>query len=213
MIETSRVSERGHSLPVSAILLAGGASRRMGGLNKALLKVGRVTIVERVAHTLASIFSEVVVITNTPEAFAFLGLPMHPDLKLGQGSLGGLYTGLTVCSTGHGFLAACDMPFLCKGCIEHMVTLIDRNDVVIPRVRGWLEPLHAIYSSSCLPHIKESLDAGNLQINSFFPKVQVREVDDNELGRYDPQFLFTVNVNRPEDLNTAQEIARKLDQE
>lgn len=213
MTSILRVSDSGQPLPVSAILLAGGASRRMGGLNKALLKVGRETIVERVAHTLASLFAEVIIITNTPDTFAFLDLPMFGDLRIGMGSLGGLYTGLTECHTDYGFLAACDMPFLCKECIEHMVSLIDDNDVVIPRIRGWLEPLHAIYSRTCLPHIDASLDAGKLQIASFFPKVKIREVVDDELSRFDPSFLFTMNVNRPEDLELARQLARGLDNE
>ncbi len=153
----------------------------MGGLNKALLKVGRVTIVERVVDTLAAIFPEVIVITNTPDNFAFLGLPMFRDLRRGQGSLGGLYTGLTVCSMDHGFLVACDMPFLSGKTIEHMLSLIEDNDVVVPRLTGGLEPLHAVYSRRCLPHIAALLDAGDLKIINFFPHVKVREVPEEDL--------------------------------
>jgi molybdenum cofactor guanylyltransferase len=198
---------------VSAILLAGGASRRMGGLNKALLKVGRVTIVERVVHALSGIFPEVMVITNTPDDFAFLGLPMFRDLRRGFGSLGGLYTGLTVSTMDHGFLVACDMPFLSAKAIEHMLALIEDNDVVIPRLSGGLEPLHAVYSRRCVPHIGALLDAGDLKIINVFPHVKVREVPEEDLIRLDPRLLFAMNVNTPEALSNAQALARELDGE
>jgi molybdopterin-guanine dinucleotide biosynthesis protein A len=209
----SRVSRSEVSSQVSAILLAGGASRRMGGRNKALLKVGRVTIVERVVNTLAPIFPEVIVITNSPDDFAFLGLPMFRDLRRGMGSLGGLYTGLTACSMDHGFLVACDMPFLSGKTIEHMLSLIEDNDVVIPKLSGGLEPLHAVYSRRCLPGIAALLDAGDLKIINLFPEVKVREVPEEDLARFDPRLLFAMNVNTPEGLNNAQALARELDGE
>ena len=213
MTTKPRVTESGRVPATSGIVLAGGASRRMGGRNKALLKIGRVTIVERVVNTLATIFPEVIVITNTPDAFAFLGLPMFGDLRVGRGSLGGLYTGLSVCSMEHGFLVASDMPFLSRESIEHMLWLIDDNDVVVPRTSGGLEPLHAVYSRRCIPSIETLLDAGDLKIVNFFPNVKVREVHEEELIPSDPRLLFTMNVNRPEDLEAAQALARELDGE
>jgi len=183
----------------------------MGGQTKALLKVGRVTMVERVTDTLKAIFPEVIVITNTPEKFAFLGLPMFKDLERGQGSLGGLYTGLSACSHDHGFLVACDMPFLSGKTIAYMTSLIEDNDVVVPRISGYWEPLHAIYSRRCLPHIRALLEVRDLAIVNFFPKVKVREAQEEDIIRLDPRLLFAMNVNTPEALNEAQALARELD--
>ena len=143
----------------SGIILAGGESRRMGGVNKALLEVGGQRIVERVAAILGRIFEEVIVITNSPEEYDFLGLPMFTDLRPGYGSLGGLYTGLHRCGGAHGFIAACDMPFLVESVIRHLVGLAEGHDVIVPRLRGYLEPLHAIYGRGCIPYIEELMDA------------------------------------------------------
>ncbi len=183
----------------------------MGGLNKALLKVGRFTIVERVVDALSPLFPEVLVITNTPDQFAFLGLPMFKDLRRGQGSLGGLYTGLTLSTMDHAFLVACDMPFLSGKTIAHMLSLIEDNDVVIPRLAGGLEPLHAVYSRRCLPHIGALLDAGDLKILDFLMHVKVREVPEDDLTHLDPRLLFAINVNTPQALTDAQALARELD--
>jgi len=196
---------------VSGILLAGGESRRMGRINKALLEVGGRRIVERVVDTLALLFREVIIVTNTPEDYRFLGLPMFRDRVPGCGALGGLYTGLASCSGDYGFLVACDMPFLRKDVISSMVDMIAGQDVIIPRVRGKLEPLHAMYSRRCLPFIEGLMAQADLKILDLFDHVHVAEVPEEMLARLDPQFSFTINLNTPEDLANAREIVRELE--
>lgn len=179
----------------------------MGGVTKALLEVGGRPIIERVVMTLGKVFQEVIVITNTHDQFDFLGLPMFEDLIPGHGSLGGLYTGLTVCSGAHGFLVACDMPFLNARVIEHLAALADDHDVVIPRVTGLLEPLHAIYSRHCVPHIRDLMDRGDLKIINLFSSVDVLEVSESELAVLDPTLRFIMNVNTPGELAAARALA------
>lgn len=196
---------------VTGIILAGGESRRMGGINKALLEVGGRRIVQWVADSLTELFREVIVITNSPEDFRFLGLPMFQDRVPGCGSLGGLYTGLSYCSGDYGFLVACDMPFLRQDVISYMVGMIAAQDVVIPRVRGHLEPLHALYSRRCLPFIEGLLAHADLKILNLFDEVEVVELAEAELAGFDPQFRFIINLNNPEDLAKAREIVREMD--
>jgi molybdopterin-guanine dinucleotide biosynthesis protein A len=192
---------------VSGILLAGGESRRMHGINKALLEVGGRRIVERVAETLRALFDEVIVITNSPADFEFLGLPMFRDRIPGCGSLGGLYTGLSCCSGDYGFLVACDMPFVRQDVISYMLSLISDQDVVIPRIAGHFEPLHAIYSRRCVPFIEDLLTHADLKIIDLFDKISLLEVSEETLARFDPQLRFIKNLNTPEDLAKAREIA------
>lgn len=191
------------SVAVSGILLAGGGSRRMGGKSKALLEVGGRRIVERAASVLCKVFREVLLITNSPEDFRFLGLPMLTDLLPGRGSLGGLFTGLSACAGNYGFLVACDMPFLSVEVIKYMVDMIEGFDVVLPRTSGGFEPLHAAYSKECLPHIQGLLKREDLKIANFFDKVRMREVPEADLIRFDPELRFIMNVNTPQDLEQA----------
>jgi molybdopterin-guanine dinucleotide biosynthesis protein A len=192
---------------VSGIVLAGGRSRRMGGINKALLRIKDRSIVERACDVLSGLFPEVIVITNSFDDFRFLGLPMFSDLIPGKGSLGGLYTGLTACTHEKAFLVACDMPFLNREAILHMVRQIRDHDVVIPRIGGYLEPLHAAYSRKCLPHIEELLGKGDLKIIDFVHTVNVLEIAEQDLRRFDPQLRFILNLNTPEDFKRAEEMA------
>ncbi len=195
--------------PVSGIVLAGGESRRMGRVNKALLDVGGVRIIERVTVSLAKVVNEILLITNALKDFEFLGFPMLPDIAPGYGALGGLYTGLRSCQGAYGFLVACDMPFLDVRVMRHMVALIAGHDVdvVVPRIGGHLEPLHAIYSRACIPHIERLMAAGELKIADFFRQVDVLEVPEQVLAAFDPDLRFVMNINTPEDLERARALA------
>ncbi|MEJ2718421.1 MAG: molybdenum cofactor guanylyltransferase [Deltaproteobacteria bacterium] len=195
----------------SGIILAGGESRRMGRVNKALLEVGGRRIVERIALVLGHIFEEVIVVTNSPGEFAFLGLPMFTDIVPGFGALGGLYTGLHKCRGTHGFLAACDMPFLVESVIRHLVALAETHDVVVPCIQGHLEPLHAVYARGCIPHIEKLMAKSDLKILDFFREVDVLEVMEGDLTRLDPDLRFAMNLNTPQDLEKARDLAIKLD--
>ncbi len=179
----------------------------MAGVNKALLNVGSEPIVERVRDVLAQVLPRIILITNTPDDYAFLGLPMFPDIIPNAGSLGGLYTGLSHCPTQFGFLVACDMPFLNPHIIQGMIGLVEDYDVVIPCIESRVEPLHAIYSKSCIPFIQDLLRQGNLRILDLYELVRVRRVSEEFLKKFDPEFQFVMNVNSPADLKKAVKIA------
>jgi molybdopterin-guanine dinucleotide biosynthesis protein A len=205
-----------HSSPnreaaVSGIILAGGKSRRMGGINKALLRIGGRRLVERTCAVLTSLFTEVIVVTNSFEDFQFLGLPMVSDLVPGKGSLGGLYTGLKACKHDWAFLVACDMPFLNRDAILHIVSQIRNHDVVIPKIGHNFEPLHAAYSQKCLAHVEKLLAEGDLKIIDLLPNVNVLEVPEQDLRQFDPQLRFILNLNTPDDFKGAEELAAEID--
>ena len=184
----------------------------MGGVNKALLEVGGHRIIERIVGTLSQTAQEIFVVTNTPADYAFLHLPMLRDVVPGAGSLGGLYTGLSACADTRGFLVACDMPFLNAEVIRYMAGLAYKADVVVPRIRGLLEPLHAIYSAACIPHIAGLLHNSDLKILNLYDKVEVLEVSEQELAVFDPNLHFIMNVNTPEDLQQARRLVQEIDQ-
>jgi molybdopterin-guanine dinucleotide biosynthesis protein A len=194
---------------ISGIILAGGGSRRMGGINKALLHVGGRPIIQRAARTLSQVLREVIVITNAPEEHKFLGLPLYRDLVPGGGALGGLYTGLSKCSGRYAFLVGCDMPFLNEGVIAYMVSiaLADQYDVVVPRINGRLQPMHAIYGKNCLDPTEQQLKGDDLRILNFFTTMRVLEVQESELSCYDPHCRFVMNINTPDELEMARQLA------
>jgi len=194
---------------VTGVVQAGGKSTRMGGRPKALIQLGGRSIVERVVAALTPVVDDVLVVTNTPELYAFLGLPMVADVYPDHGSLGGIYSGLSAAGE-IAFTVACDMPFLHPEVVRLVVARAGEGDVVIPRVGEQYETMHAAYGKACLPHIEERLRTGRLKIVGFFDRVRVVEIGEAEIARFrDPAVAF-MNVNTPAELERARALAAEL---
>lgn len=183
---------------ITGVILAGGKSSRYGS-NKALVRIEGIPLIERVTAVMQSLFEHVFLITNTPEAYAYLGFPMYEDLIKGLGPLGGIYTALTVISNGGGFFVPCDMPFLNPYLIRHMVEIRGNYDAVVPKISEKTEALHALYCKACLPAVKKLIDRREYQIFRFFPEISVRYVEEAEIREFDLQLRSFLNINRPEE--------------
>jgi molybdopterin-guanine dinucleotide biosynthesis protein A len=200
-----RISENQRAvkiIDVTGVILAGGKSSRMGK-NKALLDFGGRSIIEHTVDLFKSIFPEVLLVTNTPEEYKGLSVRIVTDIFPGKGSLGGVYTGLLYSSNEYSFIASCDMPFLKRGLIEFLMTLRDGYDVVVPRLKGGHEPLHAVYSKRCLKPIEEMIKRNDLRIIGFYQGVRAREVSEEELAPFNPGPSAFINVNTPEEYEEA----------
>ena len=179
----------------------------MGGLPKALMEVGGRRIIERVTDVVRQVTDDLLLVTNTPELYAWLGLPMVPDAFPDGGSLGGIYSGLTAAAGEAVFTVACDMPFLSVEVARLVTARAIQADVVVPRVGPHFETLHACYARACLPPMERRLRAGQLKITGFWDDVRVLTVPEEEIARVaDPAVVFS-NVNTPEELERARAIA------
>lgn len=197
------------SKAITVAIMAGGQSTRMG-TDKALIPWRGTTLIEAILTQVRDLGAESIVITNTPEAYAFLGVPLFSDVLPGKGALGGLYTALHAATQPHTLCLACDMPFVVRPLLEHLIALSAEGDVIMPRLNGEAEPFRALYAQTCREPIRAALDAGKMRVISFFPAVRVRFVDEPELAQYDPRQLSFFNVNTPADLAHAQQIASDL---
>lgn len=200
--------KKGVRRPISCVVLAGGAGKRLG-TDKAFLRIGDRTLIERIVEKIARIGDEVVIVTNSPHKYDHLGAKLVGDVYPGKGSLGGIYSGLKAAHNHHSLVVACDMPFLDLRLLRYMILLSPGQDVVIPRVGVLTEPLHAIYSKQCLQPIERVLASGGRRIIDFFPEVQVRYVEEQEVNLFDPRHLSFFNINTPADLERARGLARR----
>ncbi len=195
---------------LTVCIQAGGRSSRMGE-DKALKPFLGRPLIQRVVDRLSPVTDEVIVTTNRPEDYAFLGLRLLPDLKPDRGPLGGLYT--AIASASHPLVAvvACDMPFASALLIEASARLMDREeaDVIIARTEESYEPFHALYRrETCLPAIEAAIQADQWKVIAWFPHVKVRILTTDEIQQYDPAGLAFWNVNTPEEFIQAETIAR-----
>jgi len=198
-------------MSVTGIVLCGGQNRRFGR-NKATETVGGQTLIERVLDRLAPLAERSLVIVSSAKA----NLPVAgkaelvADLSPGTGPLGGIYTGLSRAATPLSILVACDMPFLSTDLLRHMVDVSEGFDAVIPRLEGgFVEPLHAVYSQTCLPKLKTRLERAELAITPLLKELRVRYVERDEYSRYDPDELSFFNINSPADLDRARLLAAR----
>ena len=189
---------------VSAAVMAGGKSRRMGR-DKAWLDVGDGRpIVQRVIDVMREVADEVFVVAND-EVYRTLGLRVVPDRFPDGGALGGIATGIGAATHDRVLVAACDMPFLRAEVFRALVEHADGADAVVPRIAGQYETLHALYTKACLAPIERALGAGKMRVISFFDDVRVRTLEEEDLHAVDPELRSFVNVNTPDELAAASE--------
>jgi FdhD protein len=201
-----------HRIPgITGVILAGGESRRMGS-DKALLALRGARFIDHVYRCMASLFDEVLIVTNSPGLYQDIPCRKVADLYHAQGSLAGIHSGLCHASNQRIFIAACDMPFLSAGLIEELCRRATDADVVIPSTGSGLEPLHAIYHKACLGAINGTLLAGQRRIIDFFSAVRVQTVPYDELAPFDPQRLSLRNINTPEEYFALRDQAREEQQ-
>jgi len=186
---------------VSAAIMAGGKSARMGQ-DKAWIELDGEPLITRVARVLGEVADEVLVVANDPR-YETLGLRVVRDRYPQAGALGGIATGLGAASHDAVLVAACDMPFLSADLWRLLLGHTGEADVVIPRVAGEYETMHALYRKSCLPHMARAIAENRLRVISFFDAVSVKAIDEVELRAVDPTLRSFTNVNTPEELASA----------
>jgi molybdopterin-guanine dinucleotide biosynthesis protein A len=196
---------------ITVVIQAGGMSARMGE-DKALKPFLGRPLIQRVINRVMPIADELIVTTNRPADYEFLGLRLVPDLKPGRGALGGLYTAIASATFPLVAVVACDMPFASSMLFEGARRLMveEEADVVIAMSDEGYEPIHALYRrETCLPAIESAIDADQWKVISWFPKVKVRTLTPDEVRSFDPSGLCFWNLNTPEEFAEAEKRAKQ----
>lgn len=197
------------SRAVTGVILAGGESRRMGQ-DKARLPWGDRTLVEHMIGTLRPVTDEIIVVAKDAAPLSHLRARIVKDLVLGAHALGGLYTGLTLAAHERCFVCACDTPFMNPSLIHYLVEQVDGWDLVIPRTREGLQPLHAVYRKPVLPVIEEQLRRRQWDLHALVPNVRACVIGPEQIARFDLGALSFFNVNTQEDYATARSLSGRL---
>jgi len=205
------------SLPIIIIFVitvaiqAGGASSRMGQ-DKALLPFLGKPLILRIVQRISPIANEIIITTNFPANYTFLGLPLYPDVLPGRGALGGLYTAMVFAQFPLVAVVACDMPFVNPSLLAALCDRLEETnaDVVLPQTDHGLEPLHAVYRrETCLPVVKAALDRGEWRLISWLTAVKFTKFSLDEVRLYDPDGMAFRNLNTLEEFQEAEETAKE----
>lgn len=185
-----------------AIILVGGKSLRMGR-PKALLPFDGKPLITHVVGKLESIFSEIVVVAAPDQELPTLPVKIVRDDIAYQGPVSGIYHGLKTSTKEACFVTSCDAPFLNLAFVSHLLAQISDVDVVVPFWEERFQPLHAVYRTSVAPLLKAQLERGELRPIFLFDKVRTRKVEEDEIRRFDPEGMSMLNMNSPEEYETA----------
>jgi molybdopterin-guanine dinucleotide biosynthesis protein A len=180
------------------------------GQDKALKPFLGRPLIQRVIERLSPSADEMIVTTNRPEDYVFLGLRLVPDLVAGRGALGGLYTALASANGDLVAVVACDMPFASAALINAAARLLleEDVDVVIAKTAEGYEPFHAVYRrATCVPAIQSAIEADQWKVIAWFLSVKVRELSPEEVKQIDPSGLAFSNVNSPQEFSEAERTA------
>jgi molybdopterin-guanine dinucleotide biosynthesis protein A len=210
-VEQSVMSEQRIS-GLSAAILAGGQARRMGHVNKALVTVGGVPVIDRLIARLAPLCDELIVIAADPEPYAARGLTVHPDIAPGNGALGGMQAALTHARGDKVFVCGCDMPLISPPLIHHLNASIGVHDAAVPRDGYGLQPLHAIYARRIAPLIAPFIVRRALRMEGFIDHLDAVILPPPDVAAYAAEAEIFFNVNTPADLEQARLQAREAPQ-
>ncbi len=191
-------------------VLAGGRGRRFGG-DKLLFKISRKPLILHTIEKLEVVkrIDEVVIVTSKDNAEKLRGFGYQVILdELPVGPIGGIYTAL---SLGDAFVVAGDMPLLIPEFVDFIVERFERakKPACVPRwSNGYLEPLHAAYSSDFKDFLREKIETGQYAINRAIRESEACYIEIESLPEEWRESFF--NVNTREDLRRIRGIQERV---
>lgn len=186
---------------ITAIILAGGKSKRMGK-EKALLHIGEYTIIDVLVSKLKDRFNKIILSTNSPENFTFLKIPMVEDFYKNVGPLGGIHAGLIESETEKNFIISCDLPLMSTEMIDFICNYKTDKKIVVCKTGDYLEPTFGIYSKDIVDEIEVILNLNlqyglspkDISIQSVIEKIGAEIIDATKLPFYNEDFFYNMNT-------------------
>ncbi|MBI4646333.1 MAG: molybdenum cofactor guanylyltransferase [Bacteroidia bacterium] len=187
---------------ISCAILAGGKSTRIGGINKAFIKIDNEYIIDRIIKTLNKIFRQIIIVTNSPSDFKKIKnkCSIIPDTIKEIGPLGGIYSALSFSKSDAIFFVACDMPYINQRVIEKIISAYNQNncDAVVPSIGSYIEPLFSVYNKKILSDLSEYIEnTDDFSIRRFLKSINVHYLEFKDNVFY--KKVFT-NINTVEDI-------------
>lgn len=195
----------------TAVILAGGSSRRMGQ-DKSQLKLAGMTMAEIIVKKLGNIFEEIIVVGEREDQFSSLPVIFTRDIivKPVKNSLAGVHAGLSKSSSDYSLVVACDMPFLNLSLVKYLSEYpVTDYDMVVPLVKDCHQSLHAVYSKRCADYIADHLNKDYYRIGYFITQINTKYISQKEIEKYDPEFLSFLNINTREEYERAQKLVKE----
>lgn len=187
---------------ITGIILAGGKSSRMG-TDKALLKLGDERIIERMTNLMKSIFNEVFIVTNTPDDYRFLNVPLYEDIFKHKGPLSGIHSGLFHSSANKNFFISCDLPLVSWELIKYISDFKSDKLIRYCVASGRHHYLAGIYRKELLPEIEKIFASvtnsfekkdQHFSIRNLINNIEAEIIQVENLSFYNNDLFFNLNT-------------------
>lgn len=200
----------------SAVILAGGFSRRFGR-DKGLVVLAGKPLILHVIDRVSKVADEVLVVVSSEEQKNKFETILEEKANLvidkddSQSPLVGAITGFESANAEYSLLLPCDTPLVSTQIVQFLLDMCTNRSAAIPRwPSGYIEPLQAVYrTESALTAAKTALKQGKMNMRSMIDNLRgVRYVSTMVLEQLEPDLLTFFNVNTPQDLKKAESILK-----
>jgi len=197
---------KGANRMLSGVLLAGGENRGMNGANRALLKLGEETFLQRQLKELSECCSDITIVTNDPASLLRIvdrSIRIITDYFPGGGPLSGMHAGLALARQDHVWVVGSHMPYLSADAAVLMLEDKQRTgcDAVIPQTGSVDDLLHAIYDKRCSETVRQLLDAGRSQLSELLPLLTWQGLPEAYFQANGIRHRFVTGVHNVNDYN------------
>jgi molybdopterin-guanine dinucleotide biosynthesis protein A len=179
---------------ITAIILAGGKSTRMGS-DKGLMTLNNITFIQHIIDAIKTLVDEILIISDNENHDVFK-LKRYNDIISNIGPLGGIYTGLHYSKTEVNLVISCDVPMIDSELISELIkNYSNKYDVIQTKSNEKTMPLVAIYHKTCVSEAEQWIKEGKLRVREFVASRKLKTINLDK--RFETQ-LF--NINTPEQL-------------
>ncbi len=203
-------------LQKSAVILAGGFSRRFGS-DKGLVLLMDKPLVRHVIDKVSPAVDEVLVVVSSEEQKKNFEPVVGNEVNIvidkddSQSPLVGAITGFENAKGEYSLLLPCDAPLVSTQIVQFLLDICNNRNAVIPKwPSGYIEPLQAVYhTKSALTAAKVALKQGHMNMRSMIENLRgVRYISTMVLEQLEPGLVTFFNVNTPQDLKKAESVLR-----
>lgn len=177
------------------------------GRDKVTVPFGDRALIASTYSVARKVFDRIVILSNSYHSIEGVDAPVLSDILPIRSSMTGIVSALVQTGEPYLFVLACDMPFVTEHSLRAVAGAAHGEDIILPRTAKGYEPLHAVYSRSCISYMLRLIVTEKPQVTRLLPFLAVRVVEELDMQNDGGPFVFT-NINTEEDLAAAESLRR-----
>lgn len=185
---------------ITALVLCGGKSSRMSGLDKGLVELNGSAMILHTLQQLSGLLPRIFISANQNQAkYQNLGYPVIADVKPDSGPLAGILSAMQTVTSRYLLITPCDTPFISRNICLRLIQARKKSDSLIQVAHDGkqLQTLHALLdlTDGILQYSLEDYLETDRKVQLWYEQNQFNAVDCSDLAG---QFK---NINTPDELN------------